>query len=272
MTRFNLSIVPIAFAFLILGQSSGNADDALSAGWTGLSLGITGGWAKTETQATGVVVNGTSVGSIPGAFTAVGASGGTITSLTTTSGNPNALESSGFIGGAVAGYDHQFGPAVVGIEADFSGLDADDTYSAALAGTLPGVGAFTGSGSVSSDIDWLATFRVRAGYLVTPRVLAYATGGLAVASMQTTLSATATVGAASATVSAGDSKTPVGYTVGAGVEANLHGNWFARGEYLYVDLGSNTFNYSLAGSTIGLSTDVDSHVVRFAFTYRFKHD
>ena len=67
--------------------------------------------------------------------------------------------------------------------------------------------------------------RGRIGYAFD-RVMPYVTGGLAVGD----------VGAESA-ASPASSDTNVGWTVGGGVEAALAGNWTAKIEYLYVDLG-----------------------------------
>ena len=73
--------------------------------------------------------------------------------------------------------------------------------------------------------------RGRIGYTVTPTVLLYGTGGLAYGDIKTdgTISDPATF--STSTVKAG-------WTIGAGVEGRISGNWTAKLEYLYMDLGS----------------------------------
>jgi len=90
----------------------------------------------------------------------------------------SSLSPQGFTGGVQAGYNLQSGSTVFGLETDFNAFDLDKSRSAAL----PSV---TGTGSIfhpetTVDTHWLLTFRGRLGWTVTPTVLLYATGGLAV--------------------------------------------------------------------------------------------
>ncbi len=96
---------------------------------------------------------------------------------------------SGFIGGGQIGYNYQYGSNfVLGVEADIQG--------AGVRGSSYGVGAATGGGStfdadelpnttavgqtgIQGGVDWLGTVRGRIGYLWTPTLLIYGTGGLA---------------------------------------------------------------------------------------------
>jgi opacity protein-like surface antigen len=55
---------------------------------------------------------------------------------------------------------------------------ANSTEVLAAAWTNPALSA-SGIDSVTADVNWLGTVRARAGYLVTPNFLVYATGGLA---------------------------------------------------------------------------------------------
>ena len=89
--------------------------------------------------------------------------------------------------------------------------------------------------------SWLATVRGRVGYAFD-RFLPYITGGLAVGDIK-----------ASRPGFAGGDDTNVGWTVGGGLEFVIAGNWTAKAEYLYVDLGK--FNCGLAcGSGINRTT------------------
>jgi outer membrane immunogenic protein len=60
-----------------------------------------------------------------------------------------------------------------------------------------------------------------------------------------------------------ESRTSVGWTAGGGLEVALMGNWSARAEYLYVDLGERS--YALTGVDHGIA----SSVLRFGVNYRF---
>jgi outer membrane immunogenic protein len=62
-----------------------------------------------------------------------------------------------------------------------------------------------------------------------------------------------------------------GWTVGAGVETHLGGNWTAKLEYLYLDLGSFTdVAYTSAPNLVWTSTsDIRDHIVRVGLNYKF---
>jgi outer membrane immunogenic protein len=71
----------------------------------------------------------------------------------------------------------------------------------------------------------------------------------------------------------------VGWTVGAGIEAQLMGNWTAKAEYLYVDLGTvtNTFNDAFfagfgtpgVAATRTITGEVSEHIFRLGLNYKF---
>ncbi len=61
-----------------------------------------------------------------------------------------------------------------------------------------------------------------------------------------------------------------GWTIGGGIEAALMGNWSARAEYLYLDLGSISQTVIAPGFTAStLVSDVRDHVARVGLNYRF---
>jgi outer membrane immunogenic protein len=66
--------------------------------------------------------------------------------------------------------------------------------------------------SLDQKLEWFGTVRGRAGVLVTPKVLLYATGGLAYGEVKPNELIGALTGVS-------NSDTRVGYTVGAGIEA-----------------------------------------------------
>jgi outer membrane immunogenic protein len=152
--------------------------------------------------------------------------------------------SGGLVGGT-AGYNWQLGNAVLGIEGDIDWADLKGTNSSTL---CP-------AGCSTSD-TWLSTVRGRAGYAFGG-VLPYLTGGLALGDIRA-----ATPGFA------GASNTSAGWTAGGGIEFGLTGNWSAKAEYLYVDLG----RFNCGVSCNGLPTDnvsMHDNVVRAGVNYRF---
>ncbi len=113
------------------------------------------------------------------------------------------------LGGAQIGYNYQFGPAVVGFEADFDGTMA--TKSSA---TIVGAAGVT-NGNV--QIPWIATLRARFGYAFD-NFLLYGTAGGAALNLNSTINAGA-VGSSTTSNTAG------AWTVGGGLEAGLTSNF-----------------------------------------------
>ncbi len=102
-----------------------------------------------------------------------------------------------------------------------------------------------------ASISWFGTVRGRVGALISDQVLLYGTGGLAYGRVEqsgvTNVTGTAltSVGLSALTPGAtafSESKTNIGWTVGAGIEGTfaywLPAGWTWKLEYLYVDLGS----------------------------------
>src|ERR1700730_904423 len=183
------------------------------------------------------------------------------------------INTSGRLAGGTAGYNWQIGSAVLGLEGDIDWANLKGTNTS----TLCPLGCST------SD-TWLSTVRGRAGYAFG-NVLPYVTGGLAVGDIRaatpgfagaTNTSAGWTAGGGLAVGDiraatpgfAGATNTSAGWTAGAGLEVGLTGNWSAKAEYLYVDLGK--FNCGTACN--GLPTDnvsMHDNVVRAGVNYRF---
>lgn len=147
-------------------------------------------------------------------------------------GSLGKAHGAGFIGGGQAGYNWQIGHWVLGLEVTLSGLTGKATTRNDFAN---GAGA---GNTIESRIDWLATFRGRAGWLMHRDTLLYATGGLAVGGVRNAASpyGLADPGYSKAAVN----KTSTGYVVGAGMEHKLNRDWSIALEGLYVDLGSSS--------------------------------
>jgi outer membrane immunogenic protein len=205
--------------------------------------------------------------------------------------------SSGALGGGQIGYNIQTAPAwLAGIEADIQGSGIKDNTSCIFACGTPIVSAaaFPGFPSVFSaisaqhDIQWFGTVRGRFGYTGGP-VFLYATGGLAYGSVERSgsVAGRTSIGGGPGTLNtfAGSyniNSTNAGWTLGAGVEGKVGGNWSVKAEYLYIDLGRTTDVFNtvyLPGSLLGtpgtvaaVRTDSASYrenIVRVGLNYKF---
>ena len=180
---------------------------------------------------------------------------------------PYANQRTGFIGGIQVGYNYQINQFVIGAEADFMGMAANQTSSSA---PLDLVDYVTVSRTKVQQ-QWLGTVRARAGFAVD-RFLVYATGGLAYGSTKvSTISNDYEAGAVVRSYTGQKTNTDAGYVVGAGVEYALTNNWLLRAEYLYYNLGkAGAAATQLADPTYTkVSTTVDGNIVRAAISYKF---
>jgi outer membrane immunogenic protein len=171
-------------------------------------------------------------------------------------------EPSGFLGGAQAGINFQFSNIVLGVEADWSWSNADDTTDTTtlLAGTVV---------RGSAEIKWFATATGRLGFAAN-NVLLYVKGGGAWMDVDYTASALVG-GVLVATSTINDTRT--GWTVGGGIEYGFSPNWSAKIEYNYLDFGSERYAFA-AGAGAGAitaSADIDTrvHLVKGGINYRF---
>jgi outer membrane immunogenic protein len=262
--------------------------------WTGFYVGLNAGYGwdaspNVYTSAAGTKADIESIFVVPPPYIAADALSATSVA---------SARANGFIGGGQAGYNYQWGNNfVVGLEADIQGAG------------IRGRGGFLGLGSASVDfegatftdnvvstvehrktVDWLGTVRGRLGYLVTPTLLAFATGGLAYGGV----TADTTIAQSWAgndlgpllqtTGGAGHySNTRVGWTVGGGLEWMFAPNISVKAEYLYYDLGSATWGSGPASTSFtspGAGTFVDSivlqsrtrfdgHIARAGVNYHF---
>jgi outer membrane immunogenic protein len=121
--------------------------------------------------------------------------------------------------------------------------------------------------------DWLATFRARLGYLVTPSTLVYVTGGGAVTNLQASFAFTDSFGASE---SGAFNTTKLGWTAGGGVEWVMSGGWSAKAEYLFVSFPTVTTTSTnlMVGGPVPAdvfthTADLDAHIVRLGLNYKF---
>lgn len=138
----------------------------------------------------------------------------------------------GFTGGGQIGYNWQFSQYVLGVEADIEGLAGQATFNSGFYGEPKGNG-------LQARISWLSTYRGRAGFLITPNVLVYGTGGLAIGGVNNKFAPNG-INASSMGTTKSVSKTQAGWVAGGGVEAMIDKHWIAGLEVLYANLGSTT--------------------------------
>lgn len=162
----------------------------------------------------------------------------------------------GFLGGGQIGYNYQFYKAfVVGAEADIQGaagatgngqvVQSVDYTFVSSATRRPLDKTLYSVSSAQKSVDYLGTVRGKIGYLVTPTLQVYGTGGLAYGGVtlnsfawQTNLDAnTKDISPGSNSVSG----TNIGWTAGGGVEWMFAPSWSVKAEYLYYDLGNKNF-------------------------------
>jgi outer membrane immunogenic protein len=165
------------------------------------------------------------------------------------------------------GYNKQFGNWVLGLETDIQAAGMK-SHSCIDNCNLPAFAI-----QQTQKLDWFGTARGRAG-LATGPVLSYVTGGFAYGGGSTVVTqsnALFVVPINTATFS--DTRT--GWTLGSGVEASLGGNWTAKAEYLYLDLGTRrgsvTVVNAFAGGTSTTTTTsrLQEHIYRAGLNYRF---
>jgi outer membrane immunogenic protein len=161
----------------------------------------------------------------------------------------------GALAGGTAGYNWQAGCWVWGLEQDIAWAD--------LQGSASEIAPFTATTQVGTKEHWLATGRGRLGWTTPDNVLLYATGGVAAADVEAVVTALGPPFLS-------QTNARWGWTVGAGGEALLAGNWSAKAEYLYVKLQSSSyFTSPPAGFNIRGDVPVDEHVFRFGVNYHF---
>lgn len=141
------------------------------------------------------------------------------------------LRFGGSLVGGQVGYNVQFGQTVIGIEADYAWTNAHGGSS------CPNANLFT----CEVEKDGIGSVTGRVGYAMG-RALFYGKGGLAFGdvTLQTRHNAGLAVPPSNTPVN-GSSETLVGYTVGGGMEFALTDRWSAKAEYMYYDLGNETF-------------------------------
>jgi outer membrane immunogenic protein len=201
----------------------------------------------------------------------------------------------GLVGGFEAGYNWQWSNWLLGFETDFSFAGMSATASGT---SRPPLGQpFVQTTTAQQNTDWYGTVRWRAGWLATPNLLLFGTGGFAYGRVSDSANWVFTPGpaafaigivsptfagsvACTATVPcfAGNSTAiRTGWTAGGGLEWLLDQRWSAKVEYQFVDLGSQTVRIvgtpatglGLPPSTFNAAFHDRFNVVRLGLNYKF---
>jgi outer membrane immunogenic protein len=193
-----------------------------------------------------------------------------------------AFDMDGWVAGGQLGYNWQSASWVFGLEGDAQGtgqkgsggfICAGPICSAANTAIAPLTLAPVAV-TFSQKLEWFSTIRGRVGYTFTRTVLGYVTGGAAIGGVNTNgvITGFAANGVASAAAFSG-SDTRVGWTVGAGLEASLGGNWTGKIEYLYMDFGKYTTTGVLLLNAppirVDLASRVTDNILRVGVNYKF---
>jgi len=160
--------------------------------------------------------------------------------------------------GAYGGVNYQFdsiqplglGSLVLGVEGDFTWGDIDDTTDAL--GIIP----------VRTEIELMYSARARIG-LATGRVLAYITGGVAFAKLETEVN----LGIFGGFTEDSDKNTHIGWTIGSGIEYALTDSLVLRSEYLYADFNDEDYEYF--DGFVTSEVELQTHTFRVGAAWKF---
>ncbi|WP_157235588.1 outer membrane protein [Methylosinus sp. LW4] len=234
------------------------------ADWSGLYLGANGGYTWAGDTETAFTYGGS------GGFAALAAAGALAPNV--------ALDSRGFIGGIQIGYNlNPSDKILAGLEADLQGLTVGNSTLSACRGS----GVDSTFLQAQRNQHYLGTVRARFGYLVTPAILAFGTGGLAFGEAILNPSYFAPLHSPILNFGVGNNglvgyvDMRSGWTAGAGLEWMPSPSWSIKTEYLRYDLGTaNTANIGplyyadKAGlSSVAWKAHINGNILRAGLNY-----
>jgi len=193
--------------------------------------------------------------------------------------NPAKFFSAAGQGGVFLGYDWQIARRwVAGVEGDIDFGRSSMTVggipgaygngSLAAAFLVPGIEAQQND-SATVTVGWDSSVRARVGWLSSPTVLVYGTGGVAFQQLSVAAACNATIASWCGIVfndgvarSETASTVRTGYTIGGGLEGILTGNWFGKLDFRYADFGH--FNHNFFAGTLD-EVDTSTHLTTYMF-------
>lgn len=159
---------------------------------------------------------------------------------------------SGMLAGVEAGYRFQAGNLVFGIEGDWAWTNADGDVDCG-----PGL-AYT----CATGFDWIATITGTAGFAIGQNLLVYAEAGVAFADQNFTVT-----GPALDTMT-GD-QINRGWVVGGGAVAQLGNGLYIKGEYNYINFGTDEVEVTNGILTEDFDLTQNAHVFKLGIGLRF---
>jgi outer membrane protease len=228
----------------------GSLKDEPAVAWRGWYAGAAGGWDRQQSKWTTT------------AFTPP---------FTVFSDSAKAtLENGGDRASLFLGRAWNTGRYTWGFEGDF-GASNTSAMHIGIPGTNTAAAIHGSSDLVTVGRGWDASIRARAGYLATPALELYATGGVAFGEVKTSMSCPEDGAWCIADRYEKANKVQTGYTVGGGYEWSFANKWFTRGEYRYTALGdfSHTYFANAPIDSVAAKVDTSSHQVNFGVGYRF---
>jgi outer membrane immunogenic protein len=277
---------PAAAADMPLKAPAPVAIDIWTGGYVGANVGYD--WGSDSINSTGT----------PGNCTNAGAGCATapinyLSSIQAQAATFNAsVNHSGFIYGGQAGHNwlvHNMfwtNDGVLGVEVDFQGKSDSHSTTFSSVTADPNFAGFPMNQTVTQTdrINALGTLRGRAGLLWGPSTLIYATGGVAWASVRSTMAITQNENNPPALLPFGgtsQANTEVfGAVIGGGIEWKWTANWSVKAEYLYADFGNVSSTTQLVQPNLVLggvqgnataltTTHLHDNIARVGVNYRF---
>jgi outer membrane immunogenic protein len=188
-------------------------------------------------------------------------------------GNAAGLGNSSARVGIYLGYNWQVSSLVVlGLEGDAAWANNDRTH-----GGFPGFSAIDtdpATDSLRVKLGWDGSIRGRLGFLVTPNILIYGTGGAAwqqvTATSQCNEVSSGTSFCVPGLFTGTTSTTRAGWTAGGGIEAMIMPHVALRGEYRFSDFGHFANTLPPAPDT-GINSDVRvrTNIATVGVAYKF---
>ncbi|WP_273789049.1 outer membrane protein [Bartonella sp. ML70XJBT] len=174
---------------------------------------------------------------------------------------------SGFMGGLYGGSNIDLGNGLIlGVDTDIMWSNKDDTKTGKTYVIVPGhinyinkmlkdAAINIGENALKAGVKrthsftfkekWAGATRVRIGF-AADRIMPYVAGGIAYTQLQDTASISITDKDSGKVIASGtlsdETKTLVGYTLGAGVDLAMTNNIIVRAEYRYSDFGKKKFS------------------------------
>ena len=170
--------------------------------------------------------------------------------------------------GGQAGYNWQFGSAVLGVEGDLNWSSLDHQ----------GFIGLSDSGEQGKDglkLDAFASLRARAG-LAAGRSLFYLTAGPALGHVNGFANSYTDITFTTQTASWKETGLDWGMAAGPGLEVALDNNWSIKGEYLFLDFADKTTNIQpqsacpQGGGNCRIGFPLTAQVARVGLNYKFE--